>query len=101
MVKHIVLFQLKVELPAETRSKVATDFKGGIEKLPAVIPFIRQIEVGFNINSDETWDICLNATFDTFDDVRATAVWLETLPLRTQLCRLHSLMKKEKSRPIL
>lgn len=74
MVKHIVLFQLKVELPAETRSKVATDFKVGIEKLPAVIPFIRQIEVGFNINSDETWYICLNATFDTLDDVRAYAV---------------------------
>ena len=44
------------------------------KKLTAVIPFIRQIEVGFNINSDETWDICLNATFDTLDDVRAYAV---------------------------
>ena len=64
MVKHIVLFKLKV----------MNDFKAAIEALPAKIGFIRHIFVGLNVNSAEKWDICLDSEFDTLADVNAYAV---------------------------
>lgn len=73
MVRHIVLFQLKQNLDKDTKNEVMQNFKEGIEALPQVIPFIRNIEVGFNINADEAWDICLNSEFSSLEDVRLYA----------------------------
>lgn len=74
MVKHIVLFKLKDEAPAEARLAAMNSFKDAIEALPAKIPFIRSIEVGLNINPAETWSIALYSEFDSLDDVRRYAV---------------------------
>ena len=74
MVRHIVLFQLKPELDECKKDEVKKDFKRGIEALTEVIPFIKKIEVGFNINSDEKWDICLNSEFSSLEDVRSYSV---------------------------
>ncbi len=73
MVKHIVLFKLKEDLPEATKAEVMDTFKSGIEALPPVISLIRHIEVGLNVNEDEQWDICLNSEFDSLDDVRTYA----------------------------
>lgn len=74
MVKHIVLFKLKDEAPAEVRLAAMNAFKAAIEALPAKIPFIRSIEVGLNINPAETWSIALYSEFDSLDDIRRYAV---------------------------
>ena len=74
MVKHIVLFKLKDEAPAEARLAAMNAFKAAIEALPVKIPFIRSIEVGLNINPAETWSIALYSEFDSLDDVRRYAV---------------------------
>ncbi len=74
MVKHIVLFKLKDEAPAEARLAAMNAFKAAIEALPAKIPFIRSIEVGLNINPAETWSIALYSEFDSLDDVHRYAV---------------------------
>ena len=37
-------------------------------------PFIRDIHVGLNENPAEVWDICLDSSFDTLDDVKAYAI---------------------------
>ena len=58
-VKHIVQFQLKEELTEEQRLPIMQAFKAGIDALPATIPTIRDIHVGFNINPAEAWHICL------------------------------------------
>ena len=60
MVKHIVLFKLKDEVPAEEKLVVMTKFKEAIEALPAKISVIRKVEVGLNIYSE----------FDTLEDVK-------------------------------
>lgn len=70
-VKHIVQFQLKEELTEEQRLPIMQAFKAGIEALPATIPTILEIRVGFNINPAEAWHICLESTFDTLEDVIA------------------------------
>lgn len=74
MVKHIVLFKLKEEAPAEEKLQAMHLFKEAIEALPAKIASIRKIEVGLNINPAEAWSIALYSEFDTLDDVRAYAV---------------------------
>ena len=74
MVKHIVLFKLKDTLSEEEKMDVMTRFKVAIEALPKQISFIRQVFVGLNCNPAETWDICLESTFDSLDDVKAYSV---------------------------
>lgn len=74
MVKHIVMFRFRPEVPAEVREAAARAFKAGIEALPATIDCIRSVHVGFNVNPSEQWDICLTSSFDTLDDVRAYSV---------------------------
>ena len=74
MVKHIVLFKLKDEAPADKKREAMHAFKQAIEALPAKIPFIRKVEVGLNFNPAETWHIALYSEFDTLDDVKAYAV---------------------------
>ena len=54
MVKHIVLFKLKDDVPAEEKLAVMIKFKEAIEALPAKISVIRKVEVGLNINPGET-----------------------------------------------
>ena len=70
MVKHIVLFKLKDDVPAEEKLAVMIKFKEAIEALPAKISVIRKVEVGLNINPGETWNIALYSEFDTLEDVR-------------------------------
>ena len=74
MVKHIVLFKLKNEIPAAEKQAVALKFQSAIENLPSVIPFIIHVEVGVNINPDEQWDIALYSEFNTLEEVKAYAV---------------------------
>ena len=74
MVKHIVLFKLKESLSAAEKADIMHRCKAAIEALPATIPFIRDIHVGLNENPAETWDICLNSSFDTLDDVKAYSI---------------------------
>ena len=50
MVKHIVLFKLKDEVPEAEKLVVMNKFKEAIEALPAKISVIRKIEVGLNMN---------------------------------------------------
>ncbi|MCD8310785.1 MAG: Dabb family protein [Prevotellaceae bacterium] len=74
MVRHIVLFKLKKEAPAEVKLAAMQGFKQAIEALPAKIPYIRKIEVGLNRNPAEEWDVALYSEFDTMDDVARYAV---------------------------
>lgn len=70
MVKHLVLFKLKDEIPVAQKEAVMQSFKQAIEALPAKIPVIRKIEVGLNMNPGETWHIALYSEFDTLEDVK-------------------------------
>lgn len=73
MTKHIVMFKYRDDVPAAVRAESSAAFKSGIEALPEVIDVIRNVHVGFNINENEQWDICLDSTFDSLDDVKIYA----------------------------
>ena len=70
MVKHIVLFKVKDEVPETDKLVVMNKFKEAIEALPAKISVIRKIEVGLNMNPGESWHIALYSEFDNLDDVK-------------------------------
>ncbi len=74
MIKHIVMFKLKDSLSVDEKRVCMEQFKAAIESLPQTIDFIRFIRVGFNVNPDETWDICLDSEFDSLEDVKRYAV---------------------------
>lgn len=73
MVKHIVLFKLKDDVPVAEKLAVMNNFKEAIEALPAKISVIRKIEVGLNMNPEETWNIALYSEFDSLEDVKIYA----------------------------
>lgn len=73
MVKHIVIFKLKDELPEDEKILVMKKFKQAIEELPSSISVIRKIEVGLNMNPAENWHIALYSEFDSLEDVKAYA----------------------------
>lgn len=74
MVKHIVLFKLREDVPAEQRLEAMRSFKAAIEALPERISCIRKVEVGLNVNPSEAWNIALYSEFDSLDDVKRYAV---------------------------
>lgn len=74
MVKHIVLFKLKESLAPAEKTDIMHRFKAAIEALPATISFIKDIHVGLNENPAETWDICLDSSFDTLEEVKAYSI---------------------------
>ncbi len=74
MVKHIVLFQLKEGMDPQEKRLVMDTFRTGILALPSVMPFIQHVEVEFNINPQEKYDIALYSEFATFEDMKAYAV---------------------------
>lgn len=74
MIRHIVMFKLRDNVPEEEKLKAMSAFKTAIEALPETIPFIREIEVGFNMDPEEKWHIALNSVFDNMEDVRAYSI---------------------------
>lgn len=73
MVRHIVLFQLKKMESESVKLEVMNAFKNAIEALPKDIDVIRKIEVKFNMNPAEIYDIALNSEFDSLEDVNIYA----------------------------
>ena len=65
MIKHVVLFRFKDDIAAEDRKNAFESFRSGIMSLVKIIPVIRKIEVGYNVNSQESWDICLCGEFES------------------------------------
>ena len=65
MIKHIVMWRLKEEDPAE-KLEIAKELKKRLENLKNVIPEIVQIEAGINFNQAEVaFDVVLYSMFVT------------------------------------
>lgn len=74
MIKHVVLFQLKDEVDAVEKQRVMEAFKAGLMALPAEISCLHRMEVGFNVNPEEQYEVALCAELDTLEDVNTYAV---------------------------
>ena len=71
MIRHIVLFKFK----AETGDGQRKEFAKALKRLKKQIPFIKELEVGFDVaGKPNSYDIALNSVFETLDDVEEYAV---------------------------
>ena len=85
MIKHVVLFRFKDDIAAEDRKNAFESFRSGIMSL-----VIRKIEVGYNVNSQESWDICLCGEFESMEDVVSYSTHPEHLKVSGALKSLLS-----------
>ncbi len=75
MIKHIVMWKLKAEAEGPTASEPAAEIKRRLEALPAQIPQIVDLEVGFNFNpAAVAMDVCLYSTFESATALQAYQV---------------------------
>ncbi len=73
MVRHIVMFKLKeFASPAEKQAKL-DEIKTRLEALIDKIDVLRKIEVKFNCNPEESWDLILISELDSLADVSTYA----------------------------
>jgi hypothetical protein len=65
---HIVMWKLKETAEGSSKKENALKIKENLEALKHKIEFIKNIEVGININSsDMAYDVVLNSEFDNLD----------------------------------
>lgn len=88
MIKHIVLFRFRDDVDTATATAAAQKFSDGIMALPAIIPQIRKVEVGTNINPEESWDICLYSEFASLEDVRLYSAHPSHVKVASELKKL-------------
>jgi hypothetical protein len=64
------MFKLKEFASPDEKSAKMNEIKNGLESLAGRIDVLRFIQVDFNVNPSETWDIILTTELDSLDDVR-------------------------------
>lgn len=70
MIKHIVFWKLAEEALGGSKLENAARIKQLAEGLVDTVPFVRELEVGLDIEgSPAAWDVVLYSTFDSVDDL--------------------------------
>lgn len=64
MIKHIVIWKFK-----ENEKENMMKFLEGLNKLKTIIPEIKYMETGININSNNKYDAILISEFETIEDL--------------------------------
>jgi len=74
MIKHVVLFKLKEFSCQVEKGLKISEIKSGLEALINLIPELKKINVGINVNPNEEFDICLETEHENMDGLKAYAV---------------------------
>lgn len=70
MIKHIVLFKLE---ESERNNVRLQEIKSRLEALVQVIPELKEIQVGINVNPAEKWDFSLEVIVANLRDLEVYA----------------------------
>ncbi len=85
MIRHIVLFKFKMQETKTLKAEKLEGFKKGLEALPAIIPQVKLLKVGLNINPSEQFDMSLLTEFDSMEDLHIYATHPEHLKISVQM----------------
>ncbi len=85
MIKHIVLFKLRDNVPTDVKNTRLPDIRKQFLALQGQIPSLRSIEIGLNINPAEKFDLALVSTFDDLDGLNAYATDPRHLAVSSQV----------------
>lgn len=71
MLKHVVMWRFKEDVEGKSRTEHALWMKEHLEQLIGVVPEIRSLEVGVNVNTGEmAYDAVLISTFDNAEALK-------------------------------
>lgn len=74
MVKHIILWNLKVEYSQEEKNQIKKGIKEGLEGLKGQIPGLLEIQVNINPLPSSNCDVMLDSSFESEELLKAYAV---------------------------
>ena len=73
MIKHIVLFKFRENLPEQEKTQKLHSIKADLEALTEKIEPLKKMEVGINCNPDESYDLALTSEFDNMEGLQTYA----------------------------
>ena len=73
MIKHIVLFKLTPFNSEQEKTLKLEEIRSSLLSLKNKIDCLLSVEVGFNSNPSETFDLALTTTFKSMDDLNTYA----------------------------
>jgi len=77
-IRHVAMFKFTPEFPQSERERWA----GLLRELPAKVPFIQNLSVGFDVlGGARSWDAVVVCEFETLDEVRAYADHPDHVPI--------------------
>ena len=82
MIKHIVFWKIHKGGTQKERQQTIDAFRSKTNYLKTVIPQIRQATGGSNINSGDTFHVCIDSLFDSAEDLESYINHPEHLKLR-------------------
>lgn len=85
MIRHIVMFKLTEFETSAAKDASLKGIKEGLEALSGRIKELRHIQVDFNVNPAETWDVILTTEFDSLEDLNTYANHPEHVAVSKQL----------------
>lgn len=71
MVKHVILWTLKADIPDIEKSKIKQHIKMSLEGLLGKIPGLREIKVNINPLPSSNAELMLNSVFDNENSLKA------------------------------
>jgi hypothetical protein len=74
MIKHIVLFKFREDLPSAEKKTKLESIKADLEALTNKVETLNKMEVGINANPEEEYDLALISEFNSMKDLQAYAV---------------------------
>ena len=74
MVKHVILWKFKGDIPAEQKLAIKEGIKSGLEGLKGKVPGIVEIKVNINGLETSNADVMLDSTFTNYDSLKAYSV---------------------------
>jgi len=74
MIKHIVLFKFKKDIPTDIRKHKLKEIKENLTMLKEQVSELGYIEVGINTNPNENYDLSLITEFASWDNLKAYVI---------------------------
>lgn len=87
MVKHVILWTLKDEYPAEQKEAIKASIKESLEGLKGKIPGLVDIQVNTGRLESSTADLMLDATFENAEALKGYAVHPEHVAVADEKVR--------------
>ncbi len=85
MIRHIVMFKL-IQFESEAAKKACMQsIKDALESLSGKIDVLKFIQVDFNCNPEESWDIILTTEFNSLQDLNTYAIHPDHVAVAKQL----------------